>query len=194
MKICKVSECQRPVRARGWCQKHHQRWRLTGAPDTPYRYKEGAQARVAAMPTVEERFWAKVDKNGPPPAQRPELGPCWVWTGSTDQKGYGRFYDGSRSRKAHDYAFGPIADGLEPDHLCRNRACVRRSHLEAVTHRENSQRAAYSKPTCARDHALPEPGPNGRRVCRPCANERNRRHRARKSRDVYDAVTKGAAA
>jgi hypothetical protein len=31
------------------------------------------------MKTLEERFWEKVDKNGPVPAHRPELGPCWVW-------------------------------------------------------------------------------------------------------------------
>src|SRR6478609_5365672 len=28
-----------------------------------------------------DRFWKKVDKNGPIPAHRPELGPCWIWTG-----------------------------------------------------------------------------------------------------------------
>lgn len=188
MKICKVDACERPARARGWCGKHHQRWRLTGAPDTPYRYKQAARARAALLPSIEERFWSKVDKAAPSPASRPELGPCWVWTGSTDEKGYGRFHDGNRSRKAHDYAFGPIADGLEPDHLCRNRVCVRRSHLEAVTHRENCQRAAYSKAKCAQDHPLPDPGPNGRRVCRPCANERNRKYKARKQQRVTSGV------
>lgn len=99
-----------------------------------------------------------------------------------DEKGYGRFYDGNRARKAHDYAFGPIKGGLEPDHLCRNRACVRKSHLEAVTHRENCQRAAYASETCSQGHALPEPGASGRRVCRPCANERNRKYKQRKAR------------
>lgn len=30
--------------------------------------------------TLPESFWAKVDKNGPAPANHPELGPCWTWT------------------------------------------------------------------------------------------------------------------
>jgi hypothetical protein len=50
--------------------------------------------------TTEQRFWAKVHKNGPVPARRPELGPCWVWTGnhtSRPPKGHGRFYAAGRS-------------------------------------------------------------------------------------------------
>lgn len=35
--------------------------------------------------TYEQRFWAKVDKNGP--VVRPELGPCWIWTGNRDPWG-----------------------------------------------------------------------------------------------------------
>ena len=37
-------------------------------------------------------------------------------------------------------ANGPIPDGLELDHLCRNRSCVNVDHLEAVTHSENMRR------------------------------------------------------
>lgn len=198
MKICTIASCPRPARARGWCSNHHQRWRLTGDPETPYRHKEAAQARAAKLPPVAERFASNVVKDGPVPAHRPELGPCHLWAGSKDEKGYGRFYDGKRSRKAHAYAFelafGPIPEGLEPDHLCRNRACVNaEQHLEAVTHQENSRRAAYSKAICTNGHLLPEPDANGRRVCRPCANERNRAHKAakRQARDLYDAVMGG---
>jgi hypothetical protein len=138
------------------------------------------------MTGAEERFWAYVDKSGPVPEHRPELGPCAVWTGSLDEKGYGRFWADGRPRKAHDYAyeitFGPVPDGLEPDHLCRNRACVNApgGHLEAVTHRENCQRAAYAEETCSEGHQLPEPGPDGRRVCRICANRRSQAHKRRK--------------
>lgn len=35
-----------------------------------------------------ERFWEKVDKNGPIPEGREFLGPCWVWTGARSQSGY----------------------------------------------------------------------------------------------------------
>ena len=130
------------------------------------------------------RFYENVNKDGPVPAHRPDLGPCWVWTGPVDEKGYGRCYDGKRPRKAHAYSYemesGPVPPGLEPDHLCRNRPCIRRRHLEAVTHRENCQRAQYLQETCSEDHQLPEPGPDGRRVCRICANARNRAYKRRK--------------
>lgn len=156
-----------------------------------------AEANRRRQTPAPERFWEKVNKAGPIPEHRPDLGACWVWSSaSLDEKGYGRFWDGERHVKAHRYsfelAFGSMSDGLEPDHLCRNRACVNPGHLEAVTHRENSQRAAYAKGTCSQGHPLPPPGPNGRRVCRPCANERNRKYKQRKeARAMYDAITGG---
>jgi len=152
------------------------------------------RARAAALPPIEDRFWIQVERDGPVPAHCPDLGPCWLWTGSVDEKGYGRFHDGDRPRKAHDLAYeytrGPIPNGLEPDHLCRNRPCCNPAHLEAVTHEENCRRAKYAFDRCSQGHLLPEPGLNGRRVCRPCANARNRVYKQRKSTmAIYDAVT-----
>ena len=95
-----------------------------------------------------ERYWIKVDKDGPIPEHRPELGPCHLWTGAqtTLDDGWGRFWPTpGRPVLAHRFAYeleiGPIPDGLEPDHLCRVRLCVRVSHLELVTHRENVLRS-----------------------------------------------------
>jgi hypothetical protein len=77
-----------------------------------------------------ERFWGKVNKNGPVPEHRPELGPCWVWTGATS-KGYGI---ASRSTRAHRMALSlsgiPLEVGKVCDHLCRNRCCVNPEHIE----------------------------------------------------------------
>jgi len=80
---------------------------------------------------AEERFWEKVDKNGP--IIKPELGPCWIWKG-TKSCGYGLFYIGNyKYVKAHRFAYeilvGPIPKGLEPDHLCRNTLCVNPKQL-----------------------------------------------------------------
>lgn len=66
---------------------------------------------------------------------------CWTWEGGL-HKGYGTALDETgRSTKVHRIVYrwlvGPIPEGLTLDHLCRNRACVRPSHLEPVTVREN---------------------------------------------------------
>lgn len=81
-----------------------------------------------------ERFWKKVDKTAS----------CWLWTASL-AKGYGQFHMNGALRMAHRVAYealiGPIAVGLDLDHLCRVPRCVNPDHLEPVTHRENVLRS-----------------------------------------------------
>ena len=80
------------------------------------------------------------------------LGPgCWVWSGGKT-KGYGVIRERGRKgrlRLAHvvmyEMVVGPVPDGWEVDHLCRVRACVRPSHLEAVTGMVNRQRQAAAR-------------------------------------------------
>lgn len=73
-----------------------------------------------------DRFWEKVDKSGE----------CWLWTAYTTKKGYGQTHIGGKTKYAHRVAYelsvGPIPDGKELDHLCRNRACVNPDHLDPV--------------------------------------------------------------
>ena len=61
---------------------------------------------------------------------------CIEFTGSK-VNGYGQVRRNNRMVKAHRLAYelfvGPIPDGLQLDHLCRNRACVRPDHLEPAT-------------------------------------------------------------
>jgi hypothetical protein len=112
--------------------------------------------------------------------------PCTLWTGTITAKGYGRLQRGSRSNGtarlyyAHRWTWeqthGPIPPGMEVDHLCRVRACVRLDHLELVTPDENKRR--QRRATCRRGH--PMEGANVREVrtkrgalsrrCRKCAN------------------------
>ena len=70
---CSIDGCEETPKARGWCKLHYERWQRRGDPR-------------AAPSTLEERFWRKVDKNGPIPEHRPELGPCWVWTAGTNTR------------------------------------------------------------------------------------------------------------
>lgn len=80
----------------------------------------------------------------------PETG-CWVWARGPGPSGYGvKSVNGKRVRAHRHYyeqAKGPIPDGLQIDHLCRNPACVNPEHLEAVTQAQNTRRGAASKLT-----------------------------------------------
>ena len=79
-------------------------------------------------------------------------------------------------RVAYEIIKGKIPDGLDLDHLCRNKVCVNPDHLEAVTRRENLMRgntiiAKEVKQThCKRGHPLS--GNNlyfyGFRRCKKC--------------------------
>lgn len=76
-------------------------------------------------------------------------------------------------RFAYERAYGPIAEGLVIDHLCRNRACWNPDHLEAVTAAINTLRGASAPASNARRETCKEGHPlkakkNGRRECPTC--------------------------
>lgn len=111
--------------------------------------------------TVEERFWSKVNKNGPVPTHVPELGKCWVWTAVTGSKGYGVFHHPDPSlRKAHRAAFA-ISFRIHPRtafvcHKCDNPACVNPSHLvlgdNSSNVRDMVDRGRVSRPSLRKTH------------------------------------------
>lgn|SRR5882724_3004971 len=146
------------------------------------------------IPKPDGRFWAKVDKNGPIPAYRPDLGPCWIWKG-TCANGYGNVRRGKKLFLAHRVTYqalrGIIPDGLEPDHLCRVGACINPWHLELVTHKINMLRGNgvggenARKTHCINGHPFtPEntyqyPS-RQHRACRICIHEWEENRRQRK--------------
>jgi|SRR5215469_6665696 len=139
------------------------------------------------------RFWTYVNKDGPLSFVRGEWSNCWLWTGGKNSKGYGYFFVGpdrkSSGKQAHvlvwDWEYGPLPKGLERDHLCRQHACVRLLHIEAVTRRENQLRGNTicarnaAKTHCKEGHPYDRKHKNGGRICSICINAQSRARRAR---------------
>jgi len=86
---------------------------------------------------VRSRFWNKVNILGP----YWQGTRCWIWTPPFNKDGYGEIKIDGKVIPAHRVAYkwihGPVPEGLELDHLCRNPLCVRPGHLEPVTHVTN---------------------------------------------------------
>lgn len=76
----------------------------------------------------------------------PETG-CWEWLLGRrgDLRAYGGVFYKGKTLAAHRFYYekyrGLVPEGLELDHICKNKICVNPWHLEPVTHAENSRRA-----------------------------------------------------
>lgn len=124
--LCKVPGCSSPKRANGYCNKHNLRVRKYGDP------LGGKQNHAPAS----VRFWRRVEKGAE--------NECWLWTGKTEQNGYGRFQVGGKGAPqvgAHRYSyelhFGPPPPDMVVMHKCDVRNCVNPSHLVLGTHLDN---------------------------------------------------------
>ncbi len=136
-----------------------------------------------------QRFWDKVvvsRRTG-----------CWLWTGTRDPLGYGRYSIGRKMPMAHRAAYealvGPIPEGFDIDHVrargCASRGCVNPAHLEAVTHHENVLRGDVGqhnkrKTHCPQGHAYEGSNlyldKNGGRGCIACRKAHAAAHNKRK--------------
>jgi hypothetical protein len=122
---CSIEGCEKKSVSRSWCGLHYKRW-----------HRSGDVGPVRARPTLEERLWAKVNKEG-------DENGCWNWTAAL-RNGYGVIGQKKSLLYAHRVSYellvGLIPVGYQIDHLCRNRRCVNPAHLEAVTQQENIRR------------------------------------------------------
>ena len=124
-KICNIGDCGRPLKCRGWCNRHYQKWVRHGDP----------------LANPGRRMYATFAESHAARTRR--AGDCLVWTGGLTPDGYGvaRFEGASRlaHRAAWIAAHGPIPAGMTLDHVCHNRACVELTHLRLATRAENAQ-------------------------------------------------------
>jgi len=120
----------------------------------------------------------------------PETG-CLEWVGAKDPCGYGKVEYKGKLWGAHRLTwvllYGDPPEGTEFDHLCRNRACINPTHLEPVSHAENTRRGGIGdtgakereRTHCPQGHPYDEKNTRyykNMRFCRECGRERHRRY------------------
>jgi len=123
---CKIEGCEKKKKARGWCNKHWQRWWRNGDPE-----KGKWDEDKSPIQNVLERY-----------IPEPNTG-CWIWEGSTDGTGYPNVWNGGSKGLVHrmiwQYYYGEIPEGYVIAHNCSNKLCINPNHLYCCTQRQNMQ-------------------------------------------------------
>lgn len=157
----------------------------------------GLPGRLAALIAVQPDETERV----------PGIGGCWLWTGNhRSRNGYGRLWYEGRLVQAHRFVYqvyvGSVGPRVVLDHECRNRPCVRPSHLTPRSGRANTLRGVgptaqnAAKVRCSRGHDLTDTAnvrvARGRRSCKKCEAIRDRvrsiRRKAKRSDHGKDKV------
>jgi hypothetical protein len=144
--------------------------------------------------SLESRFFASVRLDGPLGVHRPDLGPCWPWTGAQDAYGYGVIAFLGRALHTHVAAWAIAWGELPPKgmrfrhfacdlRLCSNPAHVRpKVAVENVLGSVNLAGWHEGRQACIRGHRFDRPNillvPGGW-ACRTCRKEVERASRRR---------------
>lgn len=158
---------------RGLCATHFRKWHKSTVEGIGRC--EGIHPDPVPLPyTVEDKLFnsiRRIDK---------ETG-CWYGPWSPKLRYSSIMLFGVRRiahRAMYEVVVGPIPEGLELDHLCRNPRCVNPAHLEPVTGEENKRRAAAARTHCKYGHEFSEDNTarskRGARVCLTCRRARDR--------------------
>lgn len=123
-RTCSLSECYTNHYAKGYCNKHYQKWKKYG----------DAVSGGTWYSTPEEAFAARtipVTETG-----------CLLWTGALYPKGYGCIKVNGVNTGAHIFAWeqehGKVPSGYMVDHKCHTPACCNVGHLRLATRAQNN--------------------------------------------------------
>lgn len=164
--ICAVDGCGKPIRSRGWCKSHYERWRAHGSP-TAGRAAPRTGCDVPGCDKPHEArgycsaHYDKLKKYGDPLHSLVSTAPgeplsflqslvghdgdgCVLWPFARYPSGYGEINDGGTPKNAHRIMC-VLAHGEPPTpdhvaaHSCGNgfAGCVNPRHLRWATQSEN---------------------------------------------------------
>lgn len=145
-RTCSYPGCKKKYCAKGLCNSHWAQQRR-GHLLTP----------IVTHETIEDRFNRQIEID--------EDTGCWNFTGNGKgsgrmagrpargngslDHGYGQLWHGGKKVMAHRWSYenyvGPIPDGSQIDHLCRNRKCCNPEHLEPVSQNQNIKRMMFAQ-------------------------------------------------
>ena len=125
--IAEICKCN-PMTIRNWLKKHN------------IKIRSRSESQMGELSSVyrpvEERFWEKVDKNGP--------NCCWVWIAGCNNKGYGQIEINNKMTKAHIVSWElhngrKVKNGHIIHHKCKNKKCCNPEHLQEITNSYHSK-------------------------------------------------------
>src|SRR3954447_5104965 len=120
--------------APGYCQCGcGKKTNLADGTDASKGWVKGRPLRYILGHSPKTRTYYRVEDRG-------HHTPCWIWAGTLTAKGYAKRAGVRLHRAMYERKRGPIPPGLEPDHLCKVKACINPDHIEAVTHTVNVRR------------------------------------------------------